>query len=110
MSKEDEAPAVEVAAGESLVPETDKAVRDAYNLYDNWLRRVLGDDLNGKQIRAAAVTALQIIVPTVRAAAMLDLAAALDLSPEIPDLMGDALREAAKAALARDWGVDRVGG
>lgn len=109
MSKDDENPAATTAAGPSLIPHTDQAVQEAYELYAAWLQRVLGDDLNGRQVKAAVVTALQIIVPMVRTAAIRDLADAVEQTSGLPDGLAEALREVADRAAAMDTGVDRVG-
>lgn len=105
MSKEDESPATTTAAGPSLIPQTEQAVLLAARRFAQWLQAELGDDLNGKQMRAAVDAAAKAFVPIVRAAAMADLADAMTASPNMPNGFAEVLRECATAALARDWGV-----
>lgn len=109
MSKDDETPAAASAAGPSLIPHTDCAVREAYNLYADWLRQMLGDDLNGKQIAAAAATALQITVPRVRIAAIRDLADAVEAASGLPLLLSEGLRDVADRVATQDAEVPRAG-
>jgi hypothetical protein len=105
VSKDDNHPAAIAAAGPSPIPQTDQAVLLAAGRFAKWLREQLGDDLTGKQMKAAVHAAAQAFVPVVRGAAVADLADALAASPKIMDELGEAIRGAATAALARDWGV-----
>jgi len=105
VSKADENPAATTAAGPSLIPRTEQAVLLAAGRFAEWMRGELGYHLNGKQVQDAVQAAAKAFVPIVRAAAMTDLADAVLASPDVPDELGEALRTASTAALARDWGV-----
>jgi hypothetical protein len=96
VSKDPKDPAADGAAGQSMIPHTVAAVEQGHAELLVFLQEVVGDELNGRQIRGVASGVVRILTPLLRAGAIRDLAQMLEGSPVIPPEFVAAIRQGAE--------------